>query len=154
MYNMIKTHIKESMKDKNIIKKDVLKMVLDKARAIMKQKNPTGTDEVIPDDIILQAVQQEYNQLNKAIEEMNKEDKKHGNTNCQESDYYNITNFKISILKEYLPRQMTREEVVVAVHEILDGGDYVNFGMMMKAVMSQLRGKADARLIKEVVESL
>lgn len=154
MYFTIKAHIKEAMKDKNLLRKDVLKMVLDKARAIMKQKNPTGTDEVIPDDMILQAVQQEYNQLNKAIEEMNKEDKKHGNTNCQDSDYYSATKGKISILGEYLPKQMTREEVVAAVHEILDGGDYVNFGMMMKAVMSQLRGKADSRLIKEVVESL
>lgn len=154
MYSIIKTHIKEAMKNKDIVKKDVLKMVLDKARAIMKQKNPTGTDEVIPDDIILQAVQQEYNQLNKAIEEMNKKDTENGNTNCKDSDYYHTTKLKISILHDYLPKQMTREEVIAAVHEILDGGDYVNFGMMMKAVMSQLRGKADARLIKEVVESL
>lgn len=154
MYKTIKTHIKEAMKDKNLVKKDVLKMVLDKARAIMKQKNPTNTGEVIPDDVIIQAVQQEANQLKKAIEEMNKKDKENGNTNCQDSDYYSITKCKISILCEYLPRQMTREEVVEAVHKILDGGDYVNFGMMMKAVMSELRGKADSRLIKEVVESL
>lgn len=154
MYQNIKTNIKEAMKKKNLLKKDVLKMVLDKARAIMKQKNPTGTDEVIPDDVILQAVQQEHNQLKKAIEEMNKKDAENGNSNCRDSDYYNAIKCKISILHDYLPKQMTREEVVAAVHEILDGGDYVNFGMMMKAVMSQLRGKADARLIKEVVESL
>lgn len=154
MYFTIKAHIKKAMKDKDIVRKDVLKMVLDKARAIMKQKNPTNTDEIIPDDVILQAVQQEYNQLNKAIEEMKKKDIENGNTNCKDSDYYNITKLKISILHDYLPKQMTREEVVTAVHEILDCGDYVNFGMMMKAVMSQLRGKADARLIKEVVESL
>lgn len=154
MYNVIKVHIKEAMKEKNLLKKDVLKMVLDKARAIMKQKNPTGADEVIPDDIILQAVQQEYNQLNKAIEEMNKEDKKHGNTNCQNSDYYSATKHKAAILSEYLPKQMTREEVVAAVHEILDGEEFIGFGLMMKKVMSELKGKADARLIREVVESL
>ena len=154
MYHVIKVEIKRSMKNKDIIRKDVLKMVLDKARAIMKQKNPTNTDDIIPDDVILQAVQQEYNQLKKAIDEMNKKDTENGNTNCKDSDYYHITKLKISILHDYLPKQMTREEVVAAVHEILDGGDYVNFGMMMKAVMSQLRGKADAKLIKEVVESL
>lgn len=154
MYHILKDEIKRSMKDKDIIRKDVLKMVLDKARAIMKQKNPTNTDEIIPDDVILQAVQQEYNQLKKAIDEMNKKDEENENTNCKDSDYYHTTKLKISILHDYLPKQMTREEVVAAVHEILDGGDYVNFGMMMKAVMSKLRGKADARLIKEVVESL
>ena len=154
MYHVIKAEIKRSMKDKDIIRKNVLKMVLDKARAIMKQKNPTNTDEIIPDDVILQAVQQEYNQLKKAIDEMNKKDAENGNTNCKDSDYYHTTKLKISILHDYLPKQMTREEVIAAVHEILDGGDYVNFGMMMKAVMSQLRGKADARLIKEVVASL
>lgn len=154
MYHILKDEIKRSMKDKDIIRKDVLKMVLDKARAIIKQKNPTNTDEVISNDVILQAVQQEYNQLKKAIDEMNKKDTENGNTNCKDSDYYHTTKLKISILHDYLPKQMTREEVVDAVHEILDGGDYVNFGMMMKAVMSKLRGKADARLIKEVVESL
>jgi len=154
MYHVIKAEIKRSMKNKDIIRKDVLKMVLDKARAIIKQKNPTNTDEIIQDDVILQAVQQEYNQLKKAIDEMNKKDTENGNTNCKDSDYYHTTKLKISILHDYLPKQMTREEVVAAVHEILDGGDYVNFGMMMKAVMSQLRGKADAKLIKEVVESL
>lgn len=154
MYFTIKNHIKQAMKDKNIVKKDVLKMVLDKARAIMKQKNPSNTDEVIPDEVVMQAIQQEANQLKKAIAEMKKEDSKANNTNCQDSDYFKTTEAKLNILTNYLPKQMTKEEVVAAVHEILDGGDYVNFGMMMKAVMSKLRGKADASLIKEVVESL
>ena len=83
-----------------------------------------------------------------------KKDAENGNTNCKDSDYYHTTKLKISILHDYLPKQMTREEVVAAVHEILDGGEFIGFGLMMKKVMSELKGKADARLIREVVESL
>lgn len=32
-------------------------------------------------------------------------------------------------------------------------GDYPNFGLKMKAVMAELKGKADSNLIKEVVRS-
>lgn len=154
MYQTIKNQIKEAMKNHDENKKNVLKMVLDKARAIMKQKNPSVVSEEIPDDVIVQAIQQEVNQQRKAIDEMVKKDTEFNSTKCQDSEYFKNTKQKIDILNEYLPKQMTREEVINAVHEILDGEDFIGFGLMMKKVMSKLRGKADARLIKEIVESL
>lgn len=38
MYEKIKADIKEAMKNKDVIKRDCLKMVVDKARAIQKEK--------------------------------------------------------------------------------------------------------------------
>ena len=42
LYLQIKEEIKTAMKNKDTEKRDVLKMVVDKAKAIVKEKNPTN----------------------------------------------------------------------------------------------------------------
>lgn len=144
MYVKIKSDIKEAMKNKNIEIRDCLRMVVDKAKTAMKEKNPTEVIEDIPDDVIISAIQKELKQLKQTADAL---------SGKEDSYYYQETIYKIAILDKYLPKQMDREEVEKAVAEILSNGEYSNFGMKMKAVMSELRGKADNKLIKEVVET-
>lgn len=144
MYVKIKAEIKEAMKSKDAVKRDALKMVVDKARAIQKEQNPIDTPETIPDEIMIQAIQKEVKQLNQTKDALK------GREN---TDLYIQTTDKMAILCAYLPSQMTREEVEKAVSDIISKGNYPNFGMKMKAVMAELKGKADNKLIKEVVET-
>lgn len=143
LYTEIKSQIKEAMKSKNNTKKDVLKLVVDKAKSIIKETNPRDDGNYIPDDIIIQAVNKEMKQLNQTKDILKgKED----------TELYQTTVEKISILEGYLPKMMTREEVEKAVAIILSAEEYPNFGMKMKAVMAELKGKADNKIIKEVVQ--
>lgn len=144
MYVKIKAEIKEAMKSKDVIKRDALKMVVDKARAIQKEQNPIDTPETIPNEVMIQAIQKEVKQLNQTKDALK------GREN---TDLYIQTTHKMAILSSYLPTQMTREEVEKAVFDIISKGEYPNFGMKMKAVMAELKGKADNKLIKEVVET-
>lgn len=144
LYKKIKYQIKEAMKEKNNLKRDSFKMVIDKAKSIMKEKNPTEVSEDISDEVIIQAINKEIKQLNQTKEALK---------GREDSTLYAETVYKISILSAYLPSQMTREEIEAAVYKILSNGDFHNFGMKMKAVMSELKGKADNKLIKEVIES-
>lgn len=144
MYVKIKAEIKEAMKSKDVIKRDALKMVVDKARAIQKEQNPIDTPETIPDEVVIQAIQKEVKQLNQTKDALK------GREN---TDLYIQTTHKMAILSSYLPTQMTREDVEKAVSDIISKGEYPNFGMKMKAVMAELKGKADNKLIKEVVEA-
>lgn len=144
MYVKIKAEIKEAMKSKDVIKRDALKMVVDKARAIQKEQNPIDTPETIPDEVMIQAIQKEVKQLNQTKDALK------GREN---TDLYIQTTHKMTILSAYLPSQMTREEVEKVVADIISKGDYPNFGMKMKAVMAELKGKADNKLIKEIVET-
>lgn len=144
MYTKIKAEIKEAMKTKDTIKRDALKMVVDKAKSIKKETHPNDTTEIIPDDMIVTAVNKEIKQLNQTKDSLKgKED----------SNLYKETEIKIAILSTYLPKMMTKEEVEKAVESILSTGEYSNFGARMKVVMSELRGKADNKVIKEAVES-
>lgn len=143
MHNRIKVELKEAMKNKDIDKKDSLKMVVDKAKAIVKEANPSDDGQNIPDEIIIQAVQKEIKQLNQTKDSLK---------GRESSGLYASTQKKIDILSAYLPKKMTQEEVEQAINEILSKCEYDNFGMKMKAIMAELKGKADNKVIKAVVE--
>lgn len=147
MYVKIKAEIKIAMKNKDIIKRDVLKMVIDKARSIKKEQYPNDTSEDISDEMILQAINKEMKQLAQTLDSVK------GKTESKFVEIAQVTNDKMAILSAYLPSQMTREEVEKAVDMILSNRDFPNFGMKMKAVMTELKGKADNKIIKEVVET-
>lgn len=146
MYEKIKADIKEAMKNKDASKRDCLKMVVDKARAIQKEKNPIDTPEIIPDEIMIQAIQKEQKQLAQTLDSIK------GKNEDKFVEIAQVTSHKMAILSAYLPTQMTREEVEKVVSDIISKGEYPNFGMKMKAVMAELKGKADNKLVKEVVE--
>lgn len=143
MYATIKNHIKEAMKNKDVAKRDVLKMVVNNAKNIQKEQHPNDTTENVSNEMIISAINKEIKQLNQTKDALK---------GREDSDLYKDTINKINILSTYLPKQMTREEVDRAVFNILTGGNYDNFGMKMKAVMAELKGKADNKLIKEIVE--
>lgn len=152
LYLQIKEEIKTAMKNKDTEKRDVLKMVVDKAKAIVKEKNPTNVTEDIPDNVILQAIQKEVKQLNQTKDALK------GKEN---TDLYASTTLKIGILSEYLPTQMTENELEKYIESELIELTGVNVeispkikGMVMKNIMPKLKGKADSRLINQVVDRL
>lgn len=152
LYLQIKEEIKTAMKNKDTEKRDVLKMVVDKAKAIVKEKNPTNVTEDIPDDVILQAIQKEVKQLNQTKDALK------GKEN---TDLYASTTLKIGILSEYLPTQMTENELEKYIESELIELTGVNVeispkikGMVMKNIMPKLKGKADSKLINKVVDRL
>ena len=68
LYEQIKIDLKDAMRSKDTDKRDVLKLVIDKARAIMKEKNPHEVSENIPDDVIISAIEKEVKQMNQTLE--------------------------------------------------------------------------------------
>lgn len=65
---------------------------------------------------------------------------------------------EIAILESYLPKQMSAEEVAVAVAEMIAKAGLEttvkNKGMIMKTVMGELKGKADGKVIGAAVDAL
>lgn len=62
----------------------------------------------------------------------------------------------VELLTEYMPYQMTETEIVVAVKKILGNTTEtgINIGRAMKKVMAELKGKADGRLINNIVNQV
>jgi uncharacterized protein len=64
---------------------------------------------------------------------------------------------ELAIIQEYLPKQMSQEELEKAVRDIVSQSGAAgpgDFGKVMPLVMKQLKGKADGRLIQETVKKL
>ena len=64
---------------------------------------------------------------------------------------------ELAILLEYLPQQMSREEIAAAVQEVIaqiGARGTADKGKVMPVLMAQLRGKADGRDVNEVVSDL
>ncbi len=64
---------------------------------------------------------------------------------------------ELAVLERYLPRQMTRDEVLAAARQAateLAVSDMSGMGTLMKHLMAELKGKADGQLVNQVVREL
>ncbi len=59
---------------------------------------------------------------------------------------------ELLILQKYLPPEMSPEMVDAEVRKILEASKLTEFGQAMKAVMAELRGKADAGIVQASVK--
>lgn len=145
LYSQIKEEIKTAMKNKDSTRKDVLKMVVDKAKAIVKEKDPSNTGEEIPDDVMIQAIQKEVKQLNQTKDSLRgKED----------TDLYASTEIKLNVLSKYLPAQMTEQELEEFISKELSVLVSKTKGMAMKTIMPQIKGRADGKLAVKIINRL
>ena len=150
--NEIKQEIKMAMKEKNTIKKDVLKLILGKSEELAKEKIIKEKGDLsnieISDEVVITALNKELKQLTQTktiLEENNKID----------SSLYKETILKLEIVKSYLPKQMTEEELTQKIEEIINSiGDKNNRGLIMKTVIQELKGKADGKLINQKVQEI
>jgi len=60
---------------------------------------------------------------------------------------------ELKVIKEYLPQQMSQAEVKEVVKQMKTSGELGDdFGGAMKAVMAKLKGKADGKLVAQMVK--
>ncbi len=64
---------------------------------------------------------------------------------------------ELNVLFEYLPRQMSRQEIEVLVRQAIEeigATGPAQMGDVMRRLMPQLKGKADGRLVNQVVREV
>ena len=64
---------------------------------------------------------------------------------------------RMAIIDEFTPQMMSEDEVRQAINHLIatvDGIEYGNKGSVMKAVMPRLKGKADGKLINQIVTEI
>jgi uncharacterized protein YqeY len=140
LYDVITADIKSAMIEKNVDKKNVLKQIKMKSDAIVKESKSEMTDEVVQ-----QAIAKELKQLNQTFDAIKSK---------TDSELYISTVKKIEILKTYLPKQLSEDEIKVEIEKIKRENFDVKSGQLLGIVMKTLKGKADNKLIKSVFDSL
>ena len=62
---------------------------------------------------------------------------------------------EIGFLKDYLPKELSREELILAVDAVIKetgASSLADMGKVMKGVMSSVGGQAEGRMVNEVVK--
>ncbi|HMM70413.1 MAG TPA: GatB/YqeY domain-containing protein, partial [Gudongella oleilytica] len=127
---------KSSMRSKDTIRKNTVTMV----RAAIKQREVDERIE-LGDEEVLEIISKQLKEKKMAIEEFRK-----GNR----QDLVDLTEAEMSILLEYLPKQLSEEEVEQIVRETIDeigATSLKEIGTIMKTVMPKVKGRADGNMI-------
>lgn len=135
--------LKVSMKEKNVIKKNAITMIRAAIKQIEVDKRVELGDEEISDIISKQLKEKKM-----AIAEFEKGDRQ---------DLIDLTNKEIEILLEYLPKQLTQDEVFEIVKTAINEGGYTSvkeIGKIMKDVMPKVKGRADGNMVNQAVKQI
>jgi uncharacterized protein YqeY len=65
--------------------------------------------------------------------------------------------FELSVVNEYLPQQLSQSEVEAIVQELISANGFTGVkdkGALMKLLMPEVKGKADGKLVSDVVSRL
>ena len=135
--------LKESMKDKNVTRKNVVQMVRAAVLQVEKDKQIEVTD-----DQIVEIIAKEAKKRKDSISDYEKSGRQ---------DLLDQIKEEISILEEYLPEQLSSEEVEAKVKEIiqeLGASSMKEMGMVMKTAKERLGASADGKTINDVAKKL
>ena len=130
----------EAMKNKEKERLTVIRMV----KASLKQEQIDHKKE-INDDLLIDVVNKQIKMRKDSIQEFEK-----GNR----TDLIEKTQAEIDILMNYLPEQLTEEEVKKVIDEIfaeLNPTSQKDMGKVMQHATSKLKGKADMREVSTII---
>jgi len=132
------------MKDRNKDRKDALSALLTalKNKAIDKRADLTTEEE---DAVVLKEIKSVKETL-----EM---------TPADRTDIAEECRFRISVFEEFAPKMMDKEEILAVVQKVLseigiEKPAMQDKGKIMKELMPRVKGKADGKLVNEVVAEL
>lgn len=135
--------LKVAMREKDTIRKNTVQMV---RAEILKIKKDTGNE---PDDEkIISIIAKEVKTKKDALVDFEKGGRQ---------DLVEQTNEEIKILQEYLPKQLSIDEIKEIVSKIvkeLGASSMKDMGPVMKEAKAKIGAGADGRTINEVVKEL
>lgn len=135
--------LKQALRDGDKVRRSVIRLVM---AAI--QNTEIARQSSLDDADILGIIAKEVRQHRESIEAFTQGDR---------LDLVAQEEVELAILNEYLPQQMTREEVISAAHRIIEevgAQGLSDKGKVMPKLIAQLKGRADGREINAVVTEL
>lgn len=135
--------LKQALRDRDKVRRSTLRLVM----AAIKNAE-IARQAALDDSDILGIIAKETKRHEESIEAF-----KQGNR----QDLVAQEEAEMAVLKEYLPRQLTREEIIAAARQVIEEvgtQEPRDKGKVMPKLIAQLKGKADGREINEVVTEL
>ena len=135
--------LKECMKDKNIIRKNTVQMV--RAAILQVEKDNQVSLE---DNQIIEIIAKESKKRKDSLEDYEKSGRE---------DLIAQVKEEIEILSEYLPKQLSEEELEQIIKEIIqqeNATSMKDMGKVMKSAKEKIGARSDGKTINEIVKRL
>ncbi|MGN1136020.1 MAG: GatB/YqeY domain-containing protein [Oscillospiraceae bacterium] len=134
--------LKDAMKAKDTIRKEAVQTLI---AAVKKAAIDSGTRDNISSELVDSVILKELKVAKEQVD------------TCPESCAEQLEEYKCKyeIIKSFAPAQMSEEELYPLIKEKF--GELIasgNKGAYMKAVMAELKGKADGKLINKVISDI
>ena len=135
--------LKSAMKDKNTVRKNVVQMV--RAGVLQVEKDNKIT---LDDNGVLDVIAKQLKQRRDSLPDYEKSGRE---------DLIAELKAEMDVLMEYLPAQLTREELEAIVAEAVTAtgaSSMKDMGKIMAAVMPKTKGRAVGKVINEIAKSM
>ena len=131
-----------AMKEQNKEKKDAISSLIDATKKVAIDK---GVRDNITDDLVNQVIMKELKSIKEQID----------TCPSDRTDLLNQYKNRFKILESYAPSLMSKDDIIKVINnKFSDIVSTKNKGQIMKTIMPEFKGKADGKLINEIIEEL
>ncbi len=145
LFDTVSEDIKKAMKAKNKVALQTLRNV---KKAFIEANTQTGANEVLSDEEALRIIQKLVKQGKDSATIYKEQDRE---------DLADEELAQVEILEEYLPKQMSKEELKEALKKLVDelnATSMKDMGKVMGTATQKFAGKAEGRMISQIVKEL
>jgi len=135
--------MKQAMKSQDKFRLSVIRMMRSAIKNVEIDQRKT-----LNDDEVLEILSREVKQRKDALQEFEK---------AGRSDLVESVNAEIEIIGQYLPKQLSEEEIRALVQETIrevGASAKSDIGKVMGALMPKVKGRADGKLVNRLVSEL
>ena len=145
LFDQISEDIKSAMKARDKVRLDTLRNI---KKVFLEAKTAPGANDILADAEAL-----------KIISKLAKQGRETATTYIQagRQDLADAELAQVEVLESYLPKQLSQEEIEAEVKKIIDevgATSMKEMGKVMGTASKQLAGKADGRVVSEIVKKL
>lgn len=140
----ISQDLKDAMKSGDKVRLQTIRSI----RALILEFDKSGSEKEMNSEEEIKLLSTAAKKRKESIEQF---------TNAGREDRAKTEETELQIIMSYLPEQLSAEDIekeVIQIAEKVGAVSKADFGKLMGAAVNKMKGKADGRIIKEIVEKV
>lgn len=141
MKNRLNDDLKSAMKSKDTLRLNAIRLV---KKYIQELETSVGHNGEATDAEVLKIIGKLVKQGKDSAEQYK---------NAGRIDLYEEEISQVNVLENYLPKQMSDEEIAVEIDKVMSETGSTNMGVLMKELNMRLAGRADGKTISRILKT-
>ena len=141
MKKKLNDDLKSAMKNRDSLRLEVLRLV---KKYIQELETSVGHSGEATDVEILKIINKLVKQGKDAAEQYK---------SAGRIDLFDIEMQQVAVLEEYLPKQLSEDEISIEIDKVMSETGSTNMGVLMKELNTRLAGRADGKTISRILKT-